>query len=69
MTGNSLVHKYISLCNHTKKLKNLRISVKQCGKAGTRDLECDIALPKHREYLLFTTEPRTKPKEWDCSCS
>ena len=58
MTRNSLAHKRITLCNHTKKLKSLRISVKQCDKVGNRDLECDIALPKHRGYLLFTTEPR-----------
>ena len=51
MTGNSLVHKRITLRKHTKKLKSLNISVKLRGKAGTRDLERDIALPKHRGYL------------------
>ena len=58
MTGNSLAHKRITLRKHTKKLKSLRISVKQHDKAGTRALERDIALPKHRGYLLLTTEPR-----------
>ena len=57
MTGNSLAHKRITLRKQTKKLKSLRTSVKQRGKAGTRDLECDIDLPKHRGYLLLTTEP------------
>ena len=57
MTRNSLVHKRITLHRHTKKLKSLQISVKQHGKAGTRALECDIDLPKHRGYLLLTTEP------------
>ena len=57
MTGNSLAHKRITLRKHTKKLKSLRISVKLLGKAGTRALERDIALPKHRGYLLLTTEP------------
>ena len=58
MTGNSLAHKRITLRRHTKKLKSLRISVKQHGKAGTRALERDIVFPKHRGYLLLTTEPR-----------
>ena len=58
MTGNSLAHKRITLRKHTKKLKSLRISVKLRGKAGTRALERDIALRKHRRYLLLTTEPR-----------
>ena len=58
MTGNSLGHKRITLRKHTKKLKSLRISVKLRGKAGTRGLERDIALPKHRGYLLLTTEHR-----------
>ena len=57
MTGKSLVHKHITSHKHTKKLKNLRISVKQRGKAGTRALEHDIDLSKHRGYLLLTTEP------------
>ena len=54
MTGNSLAHKRITLRKHTKKLKTLRISFKQHGKAGTRALE----LPKHGGYLLLTREPR-----------
>ena len=58
MTGNSLAYKRITLCKHTKKIKSLRISVKLRGKAETRASERDIALPKHREYLLLTTEPR-----------
>ena len=58
MTGNSLGHKRITLRKHTKKLKSLRISVKLRGKAGTRGLGRDIALPKHRGYLLLTTEHR-----------
>ena len=57
MTRNSLVHKHITLHKHTEKLKSLQISVKQHRKAGTRALECDIDLPKHRGYLLLTTEP------------
>ena len=59
MTGHSLAHKRITLHKHTKKLKSLRISVKQRGKAGTRALELDIALPKH---LLLTTEPRANQR-------
>ena len=58
MTGNSLAHKRITLRKHTKKLKSLPISVTLRGKAGTRALERDIALPKHRGYLLLTTKPR-----------
>ena len=54
MTGNSLVHKYIIM---RKKLTSIRISAKQRGKAATRALEPDIDLPKHRGYLLLTTEP------------
>ena len=56
MTGNSLAHKRITLRKHTKKLKSLQISVKQCGKAGTRALERDIALSKHKGYLLLITD-------------
>ena len=59
MTGISLAHKFNTFRKHTKKLKSLWISVKLHGKAGTRALECDIALPKNRGYLLLTTEPRT----------
>ena len=36
VTRNSLAHKPYYLRKHTKKLKSLRISVKQHGKAGTR---------------------------------
>ena len=48
MTGNSLVYKHITLRKHKEKLKSLWTSVKQHDKAGTRALECDIDLPKHR---------------------
>ena len=57
VTKNSLAHKFITLHKHKKKLKSLQISVKQQGKADTRVLEHDIDLPKHREYVLLTTEP------------
>ena len=57
MTGNSPAYKHITLRKHTKKLKSLRIRVKLRGKAGARALERNIALPKHRGYLLLTTEP------------
>ena len=58
MTGNSLAYRLITLRKHTKKLKSLRNSVRQHGKAGTRALE----LRKHREYLLLTTEPRANQR-------
>ena len=58
MTGKSLAYKRITLRKHTEKLKSLRISVKRCDKPGTRALEREIDLPKHRRYLLLTTEPK-----------
>ena len=58
MTGNSLVHKRSTLRKHIKKLKSVQISVRQRGKAGTRAFERNITLPKHRGYLLLTTNPR-----------
>ena len=59
MTGNSLVHKCITLRKHTKKLKSLWISVKKCGKAGPRAIERDIALPKHRGEPQANRRSRT----------
>ena len=38
------------------------ISVKLRGKAGARALERDTALPKHRGYLLLTTESRANQR-------
>ena len=58
MTGNSLAYKRITLRKHTEKLKSLRICVKRRDKPGTRALEREIDLPKHRGYLLLTTEPK-----------
>ena len=58
MTGNSLAYKRITLRKHTEKLKTLRICVKRRDKPGTRALEREIDFPKHRGYLLLTTEPK-----------
>ena len=57
MTGNSVTHKHITMCKHTKKVKSLCISVKQRGMAGTRVLEHNINIPKHKGYLPLTTKP------------